>query len=93
MKENARRGRAHISVQSIITTMAVMVLEGGSRLMTKELRWTSFSDQTVPGSCKIQDTYVDKFRNRPLTGSFSFLTANAAKFSAREVPGCVPGAG
>ena len=38
VKENARRGRAHISVQSILTTMAVMVLEGGSLLMTKELR-------------------------------------------------------
>ena len=62
------------SEQSLLTTMAVMVLEGVSTRkiarITEELCGTSFSKSAVSEVCKSLDTYVNEFRNRPLTDSY-----------------------
>ena len=76
------------SEQSLLTTMAVMVLEGVSTRkiarITEELCGTSFSKSAVSEVCKSLDTYVNEFRNRPLTDSYPFLTVDATYFKVRE---------
>ena len=76
------------SEQSLLTTMAVMVLEGVSTRkiarITEELCETSFSKSAVSEVCKSLDTYVNEFRNRPLTDSYPFLTVDATYFKVRE---------
>ncbi len=52
--------------------------------MTGEMCGTSFSKSAVSEFCKSLDTYVDEFRNRLLTGSYPFLTADAAYFKVSE---------
>ena len=76
------------SEQSLLTTMAVMVLEGVSTRkiarITEELCGTSFSKSAVSEVCKSLDTSVNEFRNRPLTDSYPFLTVDATYFKVRE---------
>ena len=76
------------SEQSLLTTMAVIVLEGVSTRkiarITEELCGTSFSKSAVSEVCKSLDTYVNEFRNRPLTDSYPFLTVDATYFKVRE---------
>ena len=65
-----------------------MVLEGVSTRkiarITEELCGTSFSKSAVSEVCKSLDTYVNEFRNRPLTDSYPFLTVDATYFKVRE---------
>ena len=76
------------SEQSLLTTMAVMVLEGVSTRkiarITEELCGTSFPKSAVSEVFKSLDTYVNEFRNRPLTDSYPFLTVDATYFKVRE---------
>ena len=76
------------SEQALLTTMTTMVLEGVSTRkiarITEELCGTSFSKSAVSEVCKSLDTYVNEFRNRPLTDSYPFLTVDATYFKVRE---------
>ena len=76
------------SEQSLLSTMTVMVLEGVSTRkiarVTEEQCGTSFSKSAISEVCKSLDAYVNKFRNRPLTDSYPFLTVHATYFKVRE---------
>ena len=76
------------SEAALISTMAEMVVCGVStRKIAKvmeELCGTSYSKSAVSELCKSLDTEVEKFRNRPLTGSYPFVTADATYFKVRE---------
>ena len=75
-------------MRSPLGEMTAMVLEGVSTRkiarITEELCGTSFSKSAVSEICKSLDAYVDEFRNRPLTDSYPFLTADAMYFKVRE---------
>jgi len=49
------------------------------------LRRKSFSKSTASEACKELDEKVQGFRNRPLTGKYSFLSIDVIYFKVREI--------
>ena len=76
------------SEAALIATMAEMVVcVVSTRKIAKvmeELCGTSYSKSAVSELCKSLDAEVEKFRNRPLTGSYPFVTLDATYFKDRE---------
>lgn len=76
------------SEAALIASMAEMVVNGVStRKVTQVMETlcgTSYSKSTVSELCKDLDQKVEEFRNRPLTGSYPFLTIDATYFKVRE---------
>lgn len=73
---------------ALISTMAEMVVNGVStRKVTKVIETlcgTSVSKSAVSEACKDFKEAVDEFRNRPLGGSYPFMTVDATYFKVRE---------
>lgn len=76
------------SEAALIASMAEMVVNGVSTRKVAQvmetLCGTSYSKSTVSELCKDLDQKVEEFRNRPLTGSYPFLTIDATYFKVRE---------
>ena len=74
------------SEAALITAMAEMVVNGVStRKVSKVMETlcrTSYSKSTVSEACKSLEGEVETFRNRPLEGSFPFVTVDATYFSS-----------
>ena len=81
--ENYSRSEA-----SLIAAMVEMVVDGVSTRKVSDvvetLCGTKISKSAVSELCKDLDEKVDAFRNRPLTGSYPFLTVDASYFKVRE---------
>ena len=81
--ENHSRSEA-----SLIAAMVEMVVDGVSTRKVSDvvetLCGTKVSKSAVSELCKDLDEKVDAFRNRPLTGSYPFLTVDATYFKVRE---------
>ena len=80
--ENYSRSEA-----ALIASMAEMVVSGVatrkvSNIM-ETLCGTTFSKSSVSDVCKDLDEKVEEFRNRPLSGSYPFLTVDATYFKVR----------
>ena len=80
--ENYSRSEA-----ALIASMAEMVVNGvATRKVSKimeTLCGTTFSKSSVSEVCKDLDEKVREFRERPLTGSYPFLTVDATYFKVR----------
>jgi len=81
--ENYSRSEA-----ALIAAMTEMVVNGVSTrkisTVVETLCGTSFSKSTVSELCKDLDDSVKKFKERPLNGSYPFLTVDATYFKVRE---------
>ncbi len=76
------------SEAALISSMAEMVVNGVStrkvsRIM-ETLCGTSYSKSTVSEVCKELDEEVEKFRQRPLSENYPFITLDATYFKVRE---------
>lgn len=81
--DNYKRSEA-----ALVTTMAEMVVAGVStakvsRVM-EELCGKSYSKQAVSEACKVLDSAVEEFRQRPLGGDYYFVMADATYIKVRE---------
>ena len=76
------------SEAALIVAMAEMVVNGVStRKVTRVIETlcgTSVSKSAVSEVCHDLDKDVDAFRNRPIEGSYPFLTVDATYFKVRE---------
>ena len=76
------------SEAALIASMAEMVVNGVSTRKVSQvmetLCGTSYSKSMVSEVCQELDSKVDEFRNRPLTGSYPFVTVDATYFKVRE---------
>lgn len=76
------------SEAALIAAMAEMVVNGVStRKVTRVIETlcgTSVSKSAVSEVCHDLDKDVDAFRNRPIEGSYPFLTVDATYFKVRE---------
>lgn len=74
---------------ALLTTMAEMVISGTSTRKVGKVMETicgkEFSKSTVSEACKMLDTEVKKFRERPIEeGKFPFIMLDATYFKCRE---------
>ena len=76
------------SEAALIVTMAEMVVNGVSTRKVSRVMETlcgkSFSKSSVSEACRELDEKVRAFRERPLTGTYPFLTVDATYFKTRE---------
>ena len=76
------------SEAALILCMAEMVVNGVSTRkvsrVVEAICGTSFSKSTISALCKELDEKVEAFRNRPLTGSYPFVSIDATYFKVRE---------
>ena len=76
------------SEAALIVTMAEMCVNGVSTRKVSQVMETlcgkSFSKSAVSEACKELDEKVKKFRERPLSGEYPFLTIDATYFKVRE---------
>lgn len=77
------------SEAALIVAMAEMVVNGVSTRKVSQvmevLCGKTYSKSTVSEACKVLDEQVRKFRERPLTGEYPFLTLDATYFKVREL--------
>lgn len=83
MFENYQRNE-----QALITTMLKMVVQGVAtrkiEKITEELCGIKFSKSNVSALCKRLDVEIERFKNRPLTGSYPFVMRDAMYVDVRE---------
>ena len=76
------------SEAALIVTMAEMVVNGVSTRKVSQVMETlcgkTYSKSTVSEACKELDKAVKEFRERPLTGEYPFVIADATYFKVRE---------
>ena len=76
------------SEAALVVCMAEMVVNGVSTrkvsTVMETLCGTSYSKSTVSEACKKLDENVKEFRERPLAGSYPFVTIDATYFKVRE---------
>lgn len=76
------------SEAALVACMAEMVVNGVSTrkvsTVMETLCGTSYSKSTVSEVCKKLDKSVNEFRERPLIGSYPFVTVDATYFKVRE---------
>ena len=76
------------SESALIATMAEMVINGVSTRkiarITETLCGKTVSKSAVSNICRHLSEQVEKFRSRPLTKSYPFLTVDATYFKVRE---------
>ncbi len=76
------------SEAALVASMAEMVVNGVStRKVTRVVEMIcgeTVSKSAVSDLCKDLTKQVDEFRNRPLTGSYPFVTIDATYFKVRE---------
>lgn len=83
MFENYQRNE-----QALLTTMLEMVVQGVAtrkiEKITEELCGIKFSKSNVSALCKRMDVEIERFKNRPLTGSYPFVMLDAMYVDVRE---------
>ena len=76
------------SEAALIASMTEMVINGVSTRKVSQVVETlcgaSYSKSAVSELCKDLDQSVEEFRNRPLSGTYPFLTLDATYFKVRE---------